>query len=283
MLPNGKRVLVTGGCGGIGMPLISLLLTDDAEVTVVGRQQRDAVNEYRYIQSDLSNQEDISKLTRRVSELQPDILINLAGVNALTRFGEQSSESIERIVQVNLVAPMLLCRAALPSMLHKDTAQIVNVGSALGAIGAPLMASYCASKAGLRLFSESLRRETAGSAITVTHVNPRAVRTSMNAGPVEQMNRLTKTAEDEPDRVARMIYRAMKNDRHEVNIGFPERFYIKLNSIAPVFVDDALIASRHIGEGVLDRAARDSGLLDDGALGEPGHMLNRTEIAGDAR
>lgn len=252
MLPNGKKVLVSGGCGGIGIPLVDLLVADDAEVTIVGRQTRAPVNEYSYVQADLTNRSEIVQVASMVAQLQPDILINLAGINSLTRFRSQSVESIDQMHAVNLLAPMLLSQAAIAAMEVRGSGQIVNIGSVLGAIGAPLMASYCASKAGLKMFSESLRRELAGTGVSVTHINPRAVKTAMNAGPISRFNQLTGTTEDQPDRVARAIYMAMLNDLKEVSIGYPERFYMKLNAMAPVFVDDALIARRYLGERLLD-------------------------------
>lgn len=263
VLPNGKKVLITGGCGGIGLPLVNLLVAHDAEVTVVGRQSRRQHNEYQYIQADLSERSEIDRLALLVAQMQPDIVVNLAGVNSLTRFSHQSSESIDRMMVVNLIAPMQITRAALPSMEAQKSGHIVNVGSVLGAIGAPLMASYCASKAGLRVFSESLRRETAGTGITVTHVNPRAVNSAMNDGAIAHMNKSTGTVEDEPEKVARVIYKAMVDDRKEVSIGFPERIYMRLNAVAPVFVDDALIADRHVGERIVDRqfAAQTGGAI----------------------
>jgi len=122
----------------------------------------------------------------------------------------------------------------------------------LGGIAAPLFATYSASKAGLRGFSEALRREMAGHGVTVTHVNPRAVATAMNDGVIAEFNKRTSTREDPPAQVAMRIYKAMLYDEKEVNIGLPERFYLKLNALLPLLIDDALIANRHIGENILD-------------------------------
>jgi short-subunit dehydrogenase len=253
MQPESKVVLITGGNGGIGRPLVEKLLQADAEVTVVGQSQQPATNAWHYLQADLSQPHDVHNLCNTARDLAPDILINLAGQNAFCRFRQQSVDDMQAMLQTNLLTPMALCHAVLPGMLSKRAGHIVNVGSVLGSLAAPLLTSYSTSKAGLRGFSEALRRELAGSDVGVTHVSPRAVRTPMNHGALAEFNRLTGVRSDAPERVATQIYQALINERKELTIGWPEKLFVKLNALAPVFIDDALISNRHIGETLIAR------------------------------
>ncbi|OED36433.1 hypothetical protein AB833_27890 [Chromatiales bacterium (ex Bugula neritina AB1)] len=251
MIADGKTVLLTGGLGGIGRPLLQLLLAVDAEVTVVGRSCGDGNNAYRYIQADLGCAREVATLCDAVRQDTPDIVINLAGLNSMSEYRNQPASDINTILHVNLLAPMLLAQAALGVMTDRRSGQIVNVGSVLGSIPSPLMAAYSASKAGLQGFSQALGREVAGTGVKVTHINPRAVRTAMNGGRLGEFNRLTRVQEDSPETVALRIFDAMVLDKKLVNIGLPEKFYSLVNSVAPIFVDDVLIANRHIGENLL--------------------------------
>jgi len=251
MQPENKKILLTGGLGGIGKPLLDMLLDSGARVTVIGRSPMADQHDFDFIQADLSDPHQLEALLPRVRQVQPDILINLAGMNALSKFENQARDNIHAILQVNLLAPMLLCQTLISDMRTRGSGQIINVGSVLGSIGAPLFAAYSTSKAGLRNFSESLRRELAGSGISVTHINPRAVATPMNHGAISELNSLTGTRVDTPERVARKIYAAMLQESDEVNIGIPEKLFINLNSVLPRLIDDALISNRHVGESVL--------------------------------
>lgn len=258
MQPDQKQIVITGGLGGIGRPLLDRLLDAGAEVTVIGRSARKPANHFRYLRAELSDPRQVQTLAEHLRENSPDILINMAAINQFCLFDAQPPRHIEQMLQINLLAPMMLARAVVPGMLSRGSGQIVNVGSVLGGIGAPLMAGYCASKAGLRGFSEALRRELAGRGVTVTHVNPRAVRTPMNDGALGEFNRRTGTTQDEPERVADHIYSAMARDAKEVSLGIPERFGLLLNTLLPVLVDDALISRRHVGESLIQPQLQES-------------------------
>jgi short-subunit dehydrogenase len=157
-----------------------------------------------------------------------------------TRFENADPAAIERLVQVNLVAPMLLARALLPSLLAQGGGRIVNVGSTFGSIGFPYFAAYSASKFGMRGFSEALRRELGGTGVGVTYIAPRATQTPFNTGAIVRMNRTLKVAMDPPELVGAAIQRAIEADRDEVHLGWPERLFVRLNGLFPRIVDGAL-------------------------------------------
>ena len=125
-------------------------------------------------------------------------------------------------------------------LLTGGAGQIVNVGSIFGSINFAHFATYSSAKAGLRGFSQALRREVAGSGIDVTYVAPRAVNTALNTDTVKEFARLTGMNMDEPRAVAHRIVDVVADRRREAYFGFPEALFVRLNAIFPGLVDQAL-------------------------------------------
>ena len=109
-----------------------------------------------------------------------------------------------------------------------------------GSIGYPGFTAYCATKFAIRGFSEALRRELADTRVKVLYIAPRATQTGMNAAPVVELNRQLKVTMDDPQAVARQIVRAIAREREELYLGWPEKFFVRLNSLWPRLVDQAL-------------------------------------------
>ena len=159
------------------------------------------------------------------------------------RFGLHETQPLPALAlcyRVNLLAPAVLSRAVAGPMRARGSGQIVHVGSMLGAIPYPWFAAYSSSKAGLAALSQGLRRELAGSGVTVTHISPRATRTSFNAGAVERFLELAGMKADAPDRVAQRIVAAIARRRETVSIGAMERLYAVINAVAPRLIDRGL-------------------------------------------
>jgi short-subunit dehydrogenase len=169
-----------------------------------------------------------------------DILINLAGVMDFVRFDEQDPGMIQRLIQVNVEAPLQMTRYVLPQMIERRHGRIVNIGSMFGSIGFPCFTAYSASKFALRGFSQALRRELAGSGVGVTYVSPRAVRTPFNPPVVHHMAELGLMHMDNPQWVVKKIVQAIENNKQEAYIGFPESLFARLNAILPGIVSRAI-------------------------------------------
>src|SRR6185295_4615375 len=116
-------------------------------------------------------------------------------------FESQESDAVERLLDVNLLAPIQLTQALLPLLMSAPKAQIINVGSIFGYLGYPGFAVYCATKFGLRGFSQALRRELSDTQIAVRYFAPRAMRTPLTTASISAMNRELNTKEDAPERV----------------------------------------------------------------------------------
>ncbi len=167
-----------------------------------------------------------------------DALVNNAGVLDFAPLDQERPADIELTFRVNVLAPVLLARAALPH-LRRSQGRILNVGSIFGSIAFPWFATYSASKFAIRGFSEALRRELHGSGVGVTYVAPRATRTPL-ASLFGRMAEATHMPMDPPERVAAAIARALERDADDVYLGGPEPFFVRLNGLLPRLVDRAL-------------------------------------------
>ena len=123
---------------------------------------------------------------------------------------------------------------------QQPEAVIVNVGSAFGSIGYPGFSGYCASKFGLRGFTEALKRELAASQVRVLYFAPRATDTSINSAAVVEMNQQLGTRMDSPDFVAAQLLAQLKSSQSRRFLGWPEQLFVRLNALFPAIVDKAL-------------------------------------------
>lgn len=236
---EGSKIVLTGGAGGIGTLVAQELRFLGADVLVVDRLDPPPGGT-RYLQGDLSTMSGICAVADAIGREAPQILINLAGAQYFGPVEEQASAHVQTGYMVNLLAPVLLTQAVLPAMKRRSSGQIVNIGSIFGSINYPHFATYSSAKAGLRGFSEALRRELHASGIDVTYIAPRAVRTGLNSALVMRFAELAKMRMDEPDAVARRIVRAVRERKTDVFIGFPERFFVRVNALLPRLVDRVL-------------------------------------------
>lgn len=143
----GKVALVTGGRSGIGRAIARRLRDEGAKVFTA---QRGEDGEFDGIEADFTDpqapQRIMAELMAQAGRL--DVLVNNAGMMQQAAIEETSFEDWQRSLAVNLTAPFLMIRAALPH-LRKTRGSIVNTGSIEGLGANPGHAAYCASKAGL--------------------------------------------------------------------------------------------------------------------------------------
>lgn len=255
---NAKRIVLTGAAGGIGSLLARQLSRQGAALALVdanaGALQQLAGElgpQAHAVPGDLSSAEGCEAVVTEALRLLGgvDILVNLAGLMSFRAIEDEDPAWMQKLMQVNLIAPMLLSRLIVPHMQAQGTGHIVNVGSIFGSINFAYFSTYSTSKAGLRGFSEALRRELADSQIDVTYIAPRAVRTPLNTDTIMQMGKATGMNMDEPEAVAAKIARAITGRAKDVYLGFPEKLFVRLNAILPRIVDRALAAQNRIARG----------------------------------
>jgi len=249
-----KRLVLTGAAGGIGAKLAQALAARGARLLLVDRDEAaltkvaEGLDGAQIVAGDLSTCDGCQQVATTALDLLGgiDLLINLAGLNSFRNYEDEQAAAIERLIHVNLLAPMLLTHAFLPTMLAQKSGRIVNIGSTFGSIGFAWFSAYSASKFGLRGFSEALRREIADSGVRVSYVAPRAVKTPMNDDAVMKMGAATGMNMDPPETVVARIVDAIDDDHKDTYIGFPESLFVRINVILPRLVDMMLAKQNRI-------------------------------------
>jgi len=231
-----RRILLTGSTGGLGRYVGAALLARRASLATISRTEPGFASG-RHLPADLSSPAGLQAAIAFAQAAEPDILINLAGVQYCGLSEEQPRPDIWATYVINLVAPALLTQAVLAAMKRRGSGQIVNVGSILGSVALGYFSTYSSSKAGLRSFSEALRRELVGTGVIVTYVAPRAVRTNLITPTVAQYADLTGMTMDEPIRVAEQVVNAIEQRKKDIYFGLAELLSVKLNALLPRLID----------------------------------------------
>jgi short-subunit dehydrogenase len=242
------RVVLTGASGGIGLAITTALCANGAKVLAVARHREPLApllerypQHLCWIGADLTSLTDRRKVLAAAEVIDGiNLLINAAGVNHFAMLEQLDDSDINAMLAVNISAPICLTRLLLPLLKQAESAMVVNVGSTYGSIGYPGYASYCATKFALRGFSEALRRELADTRVGVLYVAPRATRTNMNSPAAQALNDALKSNVDDPQHVASAVMHAIAGDRRDLYLGWPERFFVRLNSLLPNLVDRGL-------------------------------------------
>lgn len=253
----GARVLLTGATGGIGRAIATSLSHHGIPLLLSGRSENelallaDQIHDSSGVSAgwciaDLGNFDQINALARCAQQWGCNTVIHCAGRPAFGSAGSIQADDVYRIMHINLLAPMVLTQSLLPHLHSYTNAQIVFVGSVLGAIGIPGNTVYSAGKFGLRGYAEALRRELGHESIKVKYLGPRATQTEFNTQQVQEFNRLTKTHMDEPGQVAQALVSLMGQDAPELFLGFPERWAVRINGACPTLLDGAFNRHREI-------------------------------------
>ncbi|NKI96848.1 SDR family NAD(P)-dependent oxidoreductase [Rhizobacter sp. SG703] len=188
---DGRVAIVTGGAQGIGYATAQRLLRSGAKVIVWdideallarSREALQALGPVAALVVELSDDTAVRRAAdAAISQWgQVDILINNAGItggNGTT--WELAPEVWRRVIEVNLVAPYLTCRALVPHMIERGYGRIVNIASVAGKEGNPNASHYSASKAGLIALTKSLAKELATKGVIVNAVTPAAAKTAI--------------------------------------------------------------------------------------------------------
>ncbi|MCO4786214.1 SDR family oxidoreductase [Marinomonas atlantica] len=246
---SNQSCLLTGASGGIGQAIAKALAQKGVSLVLVGRNsarlhalKEQLPGEHQVCCADLSNAQEreslVSKLTKQGGV---SMLVNNAGISHLSTLEDTSTEILESVLQTNLMVPMLLTQALLPQLQQRRTTHIINIGSTFGSIGFAGQTAYCASKFGLRGFTESLLRELADTNIKVSYLAPRATDTQINSDASFAMNKALGNQVDTPEMVAKQFMLMLEQHKTRAFIGFPERLFVKLNGAFPSLVDKALI------------------------------------------
>ncbi|MEM6522716.1 MAG: SDR family NAD(P)-dependent oxidoreductase [Bacteroidota bacterium] len=236
---SNNKVLITGGSSGIGLALAAKLKSLNNYVVVTGRDQSKldmAASKYKVdtYRCDLADPNGVKALIKAVKEQHPDInlVINNAGLQYNYDFtGDVSFDKIEYEVEVNFNVVAKLCSAFLPMLLGDKESAIVNVSSGLAISPKKSAPVYCATKAGVHMFTKALRYQMEGTNVKVFEVLPPLVDTPMTEG--RGKGKMT------PDAVAEEFIRGFEKNRFEMNIG-KVKLLRMIQRISPAIADSIL-------------------------------------------
>jgi uncharacterized oxidoreductase len=213
----GKTALITGGTDGIGLRLARQLRDKGAHVILTGRTPARIgaaqAEGFEVISAELTGPEGVDSVLAGLGARQIDILINNAGMGTDHDFREALPDPAadERILWLNIHAPIRLIVLLMPVLLARPEAMIVNVTSGLALAPSTASAIYCATKAAMRSYSQSLRAQMKGSRVHVLEALPPVVDTAMTA-------HMTKSKMT-PEACAARIIAGMERGAPQVNVG----------------------------------------------------------------
>ncbi len=212
MIFNNKTVIITGGSEGVGAATARLFAEAGANLMLVarGKKNLEAIAEelrdktqVQLCAMDVADPDACVDLFKKAQFEydRVDILINNAGYHQRGSVESVDPVDLGRIIDVNLKAPIVLTRLALPYIREAGGGAIINVGSLAGRTPVPGSATYAASKAGLRSFTYSLSDELTGQNIKLAIVSPGPIDTGFIMSDIDAVSDLTfsqpiSTAED---------------------------------------------------------------------------------------
>jgi short-subunit dehydrogenase len=183
-----KTVIITGGSEGVGAATARIFARHGANLVLVARRKRNleeiaeelrAITKVEFVAMDVSDIDACANLYKKAAfEFGSiDILVNNAGYHERGPVESVSAKDLAKMIDVNLKAPILLCKLAIKYMKEAGGGAIINVGSLAGRTPVAGAATYSATKFGLRAFTFALGAELRGSGIKLAVVSPGTIMT----------------------------------------------------------------------------------------------------------
>lgn len=187
MQMTGNTILITGGGSGIGRGLAEAFHGLGNQVIVAGRRKElldetvQANHGMRSIVLDIANREDIRDCAKRLKQEYPalNVVIQNAGIMRPEDLKQGRTEDAEAIVETNLLGPIRLTAELLPLLLAQPTATIMTVSSGLAFVPLATTPTYCATKAAIHSYTQSLRYQLQDTAVKVLELIPPYVQTEL--------------------------------------------------------------------------------------------------------
>lgn len=233
---SGNKILITGATSGIGKALTEKFCQLDNQIIAVGRNEirleelAKLDNRITAFKCDISFQSELDRLVDFIKQKHKDlnVLINNAGIQYNCNFLDETYvlQKIENEINTNLTAPIKIISALLPLLQDNSNSAIVNVSSGLAIVPKANSAVYCGTKAGIHIFSKSLRYQL--DKVKVFEIIPPMVDTEMTKGRGK--------GKISPEKLVQEFIKAFKNNRYEVNIHKVKLLRI-LNRISPKLAD----------------------------------------------
>ena len=184
-----KKVLITGGSGGIGAGLVRAFCKNGDEVVFTYHKNAEAA-ELLAAQTgatplcmDGGDSENVNRSVASAEEILGgiDVLVHAAGISCIKLFDMTTDEDWDALLRTNLSSTFYVCRALSRIMLRQHSGRMILIGSMWGKVGASCEVAYSATKAGVRGMTMALAKELGPSGITVNCIEPGVIDTPMNA------------------------------------------------------------------------------------------------------
>jgi uncharacterized oxidoreductase len=189
---TGNTILITGGGSGIGRSLAESFQALGNQVIIAGRRKQlldettRATPGMKSIVLDIEDPASIRSVAVQLEKEYPalNVLINNAGIMRPEQIQDQSADLVdaEATIRTNLLGPIRLTAALLPLLRKQPHSTIVNVSSGLAFVPLTLTPTYCATKAAIHSYSQSLRYQLKGTATGVVELIPPYVQTDLMGG-----------------------------------------------------------------------------------------------------
>ena len=232
-------MLLTGASGGIGHAIAKSVADRGGRLIVTGRRG-DVLDELtakyggRAVVVDLAERNDVERLANEAGEV--DILISNAGLPASGTLESFTVNEIDRALDVNLRAPMMLAKQLAPAMVAKGRGHLLFVSSLYGKAASPGTGVYSATKYGLRGFAAALRQDLRTTGVGVSVVFPGVIREAgMFADAKVDLPAGVGTSS--PEEVADAIVNAIEKNRGEVDVApLSMRVVTNVAGVVPEFI-----------------------------------------------
>lgn len=256
---HGANALLTGAAGGLGGHIARALGMRGVRIAASGRRIEPLERlclDLRHngtvaepVIADLSDREQTAGLVERAEAIVGplDLLINNAALERPGAYTAFTDADLLEVAEVNLLAPMLLTRHALPGMLARGRGHIVMISSLAGRGGNAFNVSYAATKAGLIGCARSLRAELEGTPVSASMICPGFIANHGMYADIQRefgVNAPVALRAVDPNRVADVVVQAITGDRPDMlTTGWPMRPLLAIQELAPRVAARLIVAT----------------------------------------
>lgn len=239
-----RTILITGGSAGIGLAFALRFVDLGNDVIVTGRRQAvlDEVKakhpKLHTIQSDVADSEQIAALAARVKADFPklDVLVNNAGISRYRNLKTPAADLTELMVEMNInVGGVLRMTSAFIDILTANKGTLINISSGLAFVPLPCLPIYCATKAAIHSYTQSLRFQFEDKGMEIIEIMPPAVKTDMTAD-LSEGDGITLISTDE---LVKHSFASLKAGVLEIRPGQSRQLAL-LRRVAPNFINRQL-------------------------------------------
>jgi short-subunit dehydrogenase len=249
-----KIVVITGATGGLGAEMVKAFLKEGSHLILTDLYQSALETIYKEVEFirpgkilgrialDLTQPNSPEELAQFVRSFgSPDILVNNAGIATFGKFSDTPREKWEKIMELNLLAPMKITHKMLPLMIPRKSGHIVNISSVAGILASPGLVAYSTSKFGIRSFGEALHAELRELGIKVTNLYPFFTRTAILDSEqfgVKNKKSLPDFLLSEPEEVIKELIFGIKHDHLHVFPGIIAKSLDIFSKLTPWLFQD---------------------------------------------